>query len=145
LRSETEFPLYGAALAAFLVTLPVCNLAAWVDGELRHALIGMEKEAEKAQKRLADEVIPRYLFMGLLLGFLFAFVTLFPVVIIASVLLKTFGPMLPESLVKSLDTAFWLVPVIALADFMTIHRERVDLWCFAGGFTLAILVYLLLR
>jgi PTS system mannose-specific IIC component len=138
-RSHHNLPATSVALLVFLCVLPVAYLGVVLDAVLRTGLTRLARRANIAPEQLNRGTARCFLARGLLLGFVIAFLGLFPVIIIGAPVIGKLANILPSGLVQALGFAFYAVPLVAVADYMVGHEEQASVLLFLLGFAIIVI------
>lgn len=134
IRQQVEISALAASLLAFFFLLPSCLVGVKIDSFLRRLLRGLAEKTEVDQRRLRDGMVTARLLMGASLGFLLAFTSLFPLILVGSAALGYLATWLTPGLKTALGTAYYAVPLLGVADTMVGLEERRNLVLFLLGF-----------
>ncbi len=144
-RSGAGVPAISLALACFLVLLPVCYVGRALDALLRAALGRFARKSERMIEQGLIRPVRRQFLAGLCLGFSIAFAALFPLVIIGTLLMSAFVPLLTPALDGALGIAFYVVPIVGMADLMVRLDDKESRALFILGFAVVLAAGLVYR
>jgi mannose PTS system EIIC component len=136
-RANTGASVTAVACLAFLLLFPLALLGAFVDIRFRRILGLLAQKAEGSLADRPDRVLVRYFLASLGLGLLFTFMLLFPAILGAGLALTYVVAVLPLSVLTALGTAYYVVPLVGVADLMVRLDERQDVVLFFLGIVAA--------
>jgi mannose/fructose/N-acetylgalactosamine-specific phosphotransferase system component IIC len=136
-RANTGLPVTVVVSLGFLLLFPLALLGALWDVHVRTVLGVLAQKAEQTLTHRPDGIIFRYLVAGLAFGFVSAFAILFPVIVGGTIVLTAVALLLPSHVQNAMGSAFYVVPLLAVADLMVRLDEREDVLLFSLGLVAA--------
>lgn len=137
-RTETGADLFPIVFFSFIILLPSSFLGAKLDILLRTLLGWISPSAERLQASGNDRGVLLYFFAALGLGFLMAFLFLFPITLAGTFLLVRLVPVVPPPVMKAMGMAFFLVPLLGILDLLTGLEQRPHTILFLIGFLVSL-------
>ncbi|MCA1960996.1 MAG: PTS sugar transporter subunit IIC [Desulfomonile sp.] len=130
---------WGAAImptvvVSFLALFPVAHLGRRLDTRLRVALGKSAALAEAMLKQSPDANLAQPMFRAFAQGFLFGFAALVPAIVIGTYVVGGVMGMLTPKVLRALEFAYYVIPVMAAADVMVHSQEREESILFLIGF-----------
>ncbi|MGO9568406.1 MAG: PTS sugar transporter subunit IIC [Desulfomonilaceae bacterium] len=133
-QARTGAPLTAAVFFSFLFMLPVAHLGKKLDGFLRVWLGALARRAEEAQRRGPEGGIYVYGLIALALGFSCAFAALFSVIILGTAIVQELALLIPPLYIKACGYAFYVIPIVGVADMMAGPQDTGQVLLFVVGF-----------
>ncbi len=144
-RSTTNIPVTATVCLSFLLLFPISLVGSRLDVLVRVLLGRLARKVEEAQRNGADRIVYFYLVAGLSVGFIAAFLVLAPVIFLSATLLIHAFPLLPSSWVRASGLAFYIVPLLGVADLMVRLDDTQDRVLFFLGFATAAVTLLIVN
>ncbi|MEW6349840.1 MAG: PTS sugar transporter subunit IIC [Thermodesulfobacteriota bacterium] len=136
--ADTGGSASAVVFLAFMILFPVCFLGAEADRIHRKVLGWLARTTEDSLRQTHDRSYVLGFVCALALGFAWAVSILFPVTLVGCVLVRGVWSMLPPSGGRVLECAFYVIPVLGVADLMAARNSKPDRLLFVLGFCIAI-------
>ncbi len=136
--TETGGSSLAVVFLSFVMLFPMCFVGAEVDRVHRKVLGRLARTTEDALRHSGDSPHLTSFLLALLLGFALAASVLFPVVLGGCVLVRGAWLMLPPSGARVLECAFYMIPIVGVADLMASRDTKPHRLLFVLGFCMAI-------
>lgn len=130
--------LLSVVFMNFLVLFPLCYLGARVDGSLRRYTGKIALRVEPLLENGRERRVFMALLSGLATGFLFAFVFLVASVLVGMIIMASILPILPLSFFRAAGVAYYVVPLVGVADLLVATEQKDNLVLFLVSFLVAL-------
>ncbi len=130
--------LLSVVFLTFLVLFPVCYLGTRVDSSLRYYTGKIALRVEPMLETGREARVVENLLLGLATGFLFAFVFLVSSILFGMIAVSTIIYYLPYSFLRAAGMAYYVVPLVGVADLLVATEQRDNLILFLVSFVTAL-------
>ncbi len=129
---------HSVVFLSFVGLLPLSFLGVRVDKFHRRLLGRVARSVECAQHKTGELAVMPSLGLALVTGFAFAFLLLFPAIVGGSYLIRRAWLLLPPGGDKILGLAYYVVPVLGVAEMIAIRKTRAHRVLFLIGIAMTL-------
>ncbi len=123
----------AAVFITFLVVFPVCYVGSRLDAEVRRYTGKIALRVEALQKEGKEQLVFAYFLLGLAVGFSKAFLLIFTTTLYGLMVIPLLVSALPVKIVQAAGLAYYVAPLVGVADMLVGLYERRHLILFFIG------------
>jgi len=135
--AQKNLDLPSVVFMTFLVLFPVCYLGAKVDGSIRRYTGKIALHVERLLENGQETRVFMGLLSGLATGFLIASVFLVSSILVGMIIMASVLPVLPHSFFQAAGLAYYVVPLVGVADLLVATEQKDNLVLFLVSFLVA--------
>ncbi|MGB9615917.1 MAG: PTS sugar transporter subunit IIC [Desulfomonilaceae bacterium] len=123
----------SAVFITFLAVFPVCYVGTRLDAQVRRYTGKIALRVETLQKEGKEGRVFAYFLLGLAIGFSMAFLLIFTTTLYGLLLIPLLLSALPARIVQAAGLAYYVAPLVGVADMLVgLHEKRRLILFFVG-------------